>query len=145
MFTTHGKTNTKLYNVWRGIKSRCYNENVYEYKWYGAKGIAMCNEWKNDFEAFYSWAIQNGYDESAQRGVCTIDRIDGNKNYSPDNCRIVTQLKQMNNIRTNHIITYNGESHSIAEWSRITGINQYKIRNRIVKLGWSPERALQTI
>lgn len=145
MFSTHGKTNTRLYSVWSGIKSRCYNKNVYEYKWYGGRGITMCDSWKNDFNSFYLWAIENGYDESANRGICTIDRVNCNEGYSPRNCRIVTQLDQMNNIRTNHIVTCNGESHSIAEWSRITGINQYKIRNRIVRLGWSPEKALQTI
>lgn len=142
---THGKTNTRLYSVWSGIKSRCYNKNVYEYRWYGARGITMCDEWKADFDSFYNWSIANGYDETAPRGSCTIDRIDANQGYSPENCRFVSQQQQMNNIHTNHIISCDGETHTIAEWSRITGISQFKIRNRIAKLGWSPERALQTI
>lgn len=142
---THGKTNTRLYSVWRGIKSRCHNKNVYEYRWYGARGITMCDEWKNDFDSFYNWSIANGYDEMAPRGYCTIDRIDANRGYFPDNCRFISQQQQMNNIRTNRIILCDGESHTIAEWSRITGISQFKIRNRIAKLGWSPKRALQTI
>lgn len=145
MFTTHGQTNSRLYGVWSAMKSRCYNKNVYEYHWYGERGITVCDEWKDNFQAFYSWAIQNGYDENADRGVCTIDRIDSNQGYCPENCRIVPHIEQMNNIRTNHIIEWNGESHTIAEWSRITGINQFKIRNRISRLGWTPERALQTI
>lgn len=144
LFTKHGKSDSRLYYVWSGIKSRCYNENVYEYRLYGERGITMCDEWRNSFEAFYSWALANGYKEDAPRGTCTIDRIDCNGSYSPENCRVVTQKQQMNNIRTNHILELNGESHTIAEWSRLTGINQYKIRNRVSKLGWTTERALTT-
>lgn len=142
---THGMTNTRLYNVWSGIKSRCYNHNTYEYRFYGQRGIEMCDEWRNSFEAFYEWAHNNGYSEDAPRGRCTIDRVDSNGNYCPENCRFVTQLEQANNLRSNHRVEYNGETHTIAEWSRITGISQYKIRNRITRLGWSPKRALTTI
>lgn len=102
----------------------------------------MCDEWKNDFMSFYFWAMSNGYDESAPRGKYEIDRIDGMKEYSPSNCRLATRTEQMNNISTNHVVTYNNESHTIADWSRITGIDQYKIRNRIVRLGWPAGRAL---
>lgn len=144
MFTKHGKTNLRLYNVWSGIKSRCYNDKVYVYKFYGARGVTMCDEWKDSFEAFYDWAITNGYDADAPRGQCTIDRIDCNGNYSPENCRIVTQKQQMNNIRSNHLLEFHGETNTIAEWSRITGIDAAKIRNRIVVLGWTTERALTT-
>lgn len=143
-FATHGKTKNRLYTVWAGIKARCYNPNTRVYPYYGGRGIQMCDEWKNDFSSFYDWMTANGYDENAKRGEFTIDRIDPNGNYSPENCRLVTQLEQMNNVRSNHIITYNDESHTIAEWSRMTGINQFKIRNRIVNLGWSVERALTT-
>lgn len=143
--TTHGMTDTKLYNVWSGIKNRCFNQNTKEYKWYGKRGITMCEEWKNDFLSFYTWAHSHGYIDSAERGQYTIDRINPDGNYCPDNCRIATQLEQMNNVRTNHLVTCNGETHTIAEWSRKTGISQGKIRNRLVRLGWSPERALQTV
>lgn len=142
--TTHGKSNSRIYNVWCAMKNRCYNPNVPSYRLYGARGIVMCDEWKTNFVSFYGWALQNGYDENAPRGVCTIDRIDNDKGYNPENCRIATQQEQMNNVSTNHRITYNGESHTLAEWSRITGISAFTIRNRIAKLGWSPERALQT-
>lgn len=145
MRTKHGKTNTRLYSVWSGIKNRCYNPNTYEYRFYGARGITMCSDWKQNFMSFYNWAIKNGYDENADRGMYELDRIDCNGDYSPDNCRFLTRKEQMNNMRSNHIIECNGESHSIAEWSRITGVNQYKIRNRTVKLGWSPKRALFTV
>ena len=142
--TKHGMTDTRLYYVWSSIKSRCSNPNVYEYEWYGGRGITMCDEWRNSFQAFYDWAIAHGYDESAPRGQCTIDRIDCDAGYSPENCRIITQAEQMNNVRTNHILRFNGEDHTIAEWSRITGINQFKIRNRVARLGWTTERALTT-
>lgn len=145
MFTKHNMTDTRLYYVWSSIKSRCENRNVHEYKYYGARGIKICDEWRNDFMCFYNWAIENGYDDNAERGRYTIDRIDTNGNYCPDNCRFVTQAKQMTNIRTNHNIEYNGEVHCISDWARITGIDQFKIRNRIEKLGWSPERALTTV
>lgn len=144
MSSKHNMTNTKLYGVWSSMKSRCYNQNVYEYRFYGALGVTICDQWLNDFKSFADWALQNGYDENAPRGVCTIDRIDGTGSYCPENCRIVNQLTQANNLKSNHYLSYNGERHSIAEWSRITGINQFKIRNRIVKLGWTTERALTT-
>lgn len=142
---THGMTNTRLYYVWCGMKNRCCNENTRTYPLYGGRGIKMCDEWRSDFMSFYNWAVNHGYDENAVRGECTINRIDCDGNYCPENCRIVSQLIQMNNVRTNHNIIYNGETHSFAEWSRITGISQYKIRNRIVELGWTPERTLTTI
>lgn len=144
MFSKHRKTDTRLYAVWSAMKNHCRNKNTYEYVFYGGRGIKVCDEWQNDFMSFYKWAIANGYDESAPRGQCTIDRIDCNSNYCPENCRIVTQLQQVNNLRSNHRIEYNGECHTLAEWSRICGISQYKIRNRIVQLGWTAERALTT-
>lgn len=145
MTVTHDKINTRLYGVWNTMKSRCYNKNVYWYKRYGGRGITVCDEWRNDYNAFYNWAIANGYDEAAPRGACTIDRIDYNGNYCPENCRIVSQKQQMQNVSTNHNLEYNGEVHCISEWSRITGISPFKIRNRINVLGWSPERALTTV
>lgn len=144
MFTKHGKTDSRLYYVWSGLKARCYNKNVYEYRFYGARGIRVCDEWRNDFSAFEKWMLDNGYDECAPRGQYTIDRIDCNGNYSPENCRIITQQKQMSNLRSNHLLEYNGETHTLAEWGRITGISPFKIRNRIARLGWTAERALTT-
>ena len=145
MSTTHEKTNTRLYTVWNGMKNRCYNTRCPEYRIYGGRGIHMCSDWHYDFQKFYDWAIENGYDETAPRGKQTVDRIDCNGEYSPENCRLTTQREQMNNIRNNHNLEYRGETHSIAELSRITGIRQEKIRNRVSKLGWTAERALTTI
>ena len=140
----HRETNSRLYNVWSAIKRRCYNTTVPEYKWYGGRGIQMCDEWRENFSMFQTWAMSAGYDPCAKRGECTIDRIDSNGNYSPENCRWVSQVEQMNNIRTNHNIEWNGQIHTAAEWSRITGISASKILQRINRYGWNSEKALTT-
>jgi len=81
------------------MKDRCYNQNVSQFKDYGGRGIIVCDEWKDDFKAFYDWAVSHGYDENAPHGQCTIDRIDNNKGYSPDNCRWVSMEVQVLNKR----------------------------------------------
>lgn len=86
-FRTHGQTKTRLFSIWQEIKKRCYNPNYKDYKYYGGKGITICDEWLNDFMAFYDWSIANGYDPSKPAKECTIDRIDNSKGYSPTNCR----------------------------------------------------------
>lgn len=132
----------RLYGVWHGIKDRCNNQNSPQYKWYGGRGIKVCEEWNNDYLAFREWAYSHGYDDSAIKYQCTIDRLDTNGNYSPDNCAWRTQKQQCNNTRSNHKITYNGETHTIQEWSEITGIRKDTLRRRIVIYGWPIERAL---
>ena len=99
MHKTHGKTGSRLYNVWNTMKQRCFNDNCKEYKDYGARGISMCDEWHHDFSAFEKWAVDNGYDPDAPRGECTIDRINNDGNYEPSNCRIVSMKVQGNNRR----------------------------------------------
>lgn len=118
--TTHGKCRTRIYRIWSGMKDRCYNQNYFQYYLYGGKGIKVCNEWldkKTGFVNFYEWAINNGYKDNL-----SIDRIDGNKNYEPSNCRWVTQKEQCRNICTNINITYNGETHCLTEWAEILNI-----------------------
>lgn len=95
--TVHSKRKTRLYKVWEGMKTRCYNPSHMAYKRYGGRGITVCVEWCNDFQAFYEWAMANGYDENAPIGQCTIDRIDNDKGYSPDNCRWVDMKTQRHN------------------------------------------------
>jgi hypothetical protein len=93
------RLNERLYNVWNGMKSRCYNQNTACYKNYGGRGITVCEEWKHDFPAFQKWATENGYDANAPYGECTIDRIDVNGNYEPSNCRWVSMDVQRENKR----------------------------------------------
>lgn len=124
MNTTHGKRNTRLYVVWCDMRRRCNDNRAPEYKNYGARGIRVCNEWNNDFKAFYDWAMANGYDETANRGECTIDRIDVNGDYSPDNCRFSDSLTQGGNKRNNRLITHNGETKTQSEWARYYGKNR---------------------
>ena len=128
----------RLHMIWQSMKNRCSANSGKHYKNYKLRGISVCEEWKNDFNTFYEWAINNGY-----YPTLSIDRIDGTKGYSPDNCRWATAKMQANNIRTNVIITYNGESHTIPEWSQITNIPSYVIRNRR-NYGWNVERTLTT-
>ena len=97
--STHRKTKTRLYNVWTHIIQRCYNQKHTAYKNYGGRGITVCDEWRNDFMKFHDWAMENGYDETAPQGKCTIDRIDNDKGYSPDNCRWTDMKVQRHNQR----------------------------------------------
>lgn len=97
--TTHGGRRDRLYRTWANIKNRCYNMSSADYKYYGGRGIQMCDEWRSDYATFKEWAYQTGYDENAQWGKCTIDRIDVNGNYEPLNCRWVDMKVQSRNRR----------------------------------------------
>lgn len=125
----HGLVNDRAYWVWAKVKSRCYNPNCREYKNYGGRGIEMCPEWKDDPEAFVKWAYSTGYDNTAPRGECTLERINCDGNYEPSNCTWKNNQEQQNNRRDNQRIEYNGEIHTVAEWSRILNI-PYPTLNR---------------
>lgn len=126
-------SHTRLYHIWQKMISRCQNINDQAYERYGGRGIKVCHEWQgeNGFQNFYEWSMKNGYAKNL-----TIDRKDNNKGYSPDNCRWATMKEQQNNRRNNNLLDLDGERHTIAEWSEITGINAATIRSRL-KRGWS--------
>lgn len=117
----HGLSNHKLYEAFTSMKQRCYNQKNPAYIDYGERGIKICDEWldkENGFITFYNWALENGYEEHL-----TIDRKDVNGNYEPSNCRWITNLQQQNNKRNSVKITIDGESKTIAEWSRSSNLS----------------------
>lgn len=138
---------TKLYRRWRTMNDRCRLECCPSYKDYGARGIKVCEEWNlhnpEGYKNFKAWMISQGYDETLPRGMQTIDRIDVNGNYCPENCRIITLFEQAANTRKNVYITYNGEKHHVREWARITGLTQCCITKRL-RSGMSPEEIFNT-
>ena len=97
--TKHGMYGSRLYYVWINIIKRCTNPHSKNFKYYGGRGITICDDWRDNFQAFYDWAIANGYNENAHYGECTIDRIDVNGNYCPANCRWVSMAVQNKNKR----------------------------------------------
>jgi hypothetical protein len=137
--TKHGKTESRLYNIWCSMKQRCYNKKHKEFKYWGGKGVFICNEWKNNFQSFYDWAMKNGYDENL-----SIDRIDCDGNYEPSNCRWATPKEQVINALKDKMIKYKNENHTIAEWSEIVKIPYGCLYTRINTLGWDVEKALKT-
>lgn len=134
----HGLTNSRLYKIYSGMKSRCYKDWDKDYKNYGDRGIAVCNDWLKDFSNFHKWALKNGYKEDL-----TIDRIDNNGNYSPENCRWTTIINQSNNKRNNIYITYQNKTKTATEWSRELKVNADTLHNR-KRLGWSDDEIIST-
>lgn len=127
---------TRLYGIWNGMKVRCYNPNRKDYRYYGGKGIKVCDEWSESYKTFKNWALTHGYSEEL-----TIDRIDSDLNYSPENCRWVDRIEQSRNLKRTRLFTYKGETKTASEWSKIYGISSRAIRHRIDS-GWSIEQAL---
>lgn len=135
---THGGHATRLYSIWTGMKNRCYNPKQDNYVYYGGKGVRVCAEWLEDFTSFYTWAVGCGY-----RDGLTIDRIDVNGDYCPENCRWATAKEQSLNRTDNRVITYNGKSQSLKEWSDETGIAYTCLLYRLDS-GWDVETTLTT-
>lgn len=136
---SHGKSKTRLYHIFLYIKQRCYNYKKREYKNYGGRGITMCNEWKDNFMSFYNWANQNGYREDL-----TIDRIDVNGNYTPDNCRWITKTEQNKNTRLSNKIIVLNKTYTLNEFC-----NKYKTSKNTIysymKKGLTREASLNKI
>lgn len=126
----------RLYGIWKGIKVRTHNTHHKDYKYCGAKGITICDEWDKSYEAFKEWALNNGY-----RDDLTIDRIDNSGNYCPENCRWADLYTQANNKSNNHLITYNGKTQNMTQWAREIGVRRELIKDRL-KSGWSVKDAL---
>ena len=118
------------------MKGRCENPKADNYKYYGARGIKVCDIWEKNFENFYNWSIKNGYEENL-----TIDRIDVNGNYCPENCAWKTIKEQENNRRNNRVLMFNGIEKNVTEWSEELGINRETIYKRL-RSGWSIEKTL---
>ena len=133
---SHGMAKTRLYKTWVNMRNRCNRPTERGYKNYGGRGIKVCVEWQNSFIPFMEWALSNGYDDTL-----TIDRIDVNGNYEPNNCRWVTQKEQNNNMTSNVRLTHKGITHNLTEWSKITGISYPTLQGRI-RRGWKTEDIL---
>lgn len=135
----HAMSDTKIHYVWRGMKQRCTNPKHRGYPDYGGRGVTVCDEWLHNFQAFYNWAIVNGYKDGL-----SIDRIDNDKGYSPDNCRWVPRKVQNINKRTNRYIQIGTVKKSLSEWCEQYGMNYKTVCSRL-RYGWTPEEALEII
>jgi hypothetical protein len=124
------------WTIWQGMNARCRGNNEKAIKYYKVRGIEVCETWRDSFEAFYR-----------DMGPCpspnhTLERVDGSKGYSPDNCRWATKKEQGRNKRNNRVITYNGKSQPMSAWAEELGINYATLKTRLNKLKWPVERAL---
>jgi hypothetical protein len=120
----HGLSNTRIYNIWRFMKRRCDKPNDKDYKYYGGKGISYCKEWET-FAGFYEWVKVSGYKEDL-----TLERIDSDKDYSPDNCIWANMKQQNNNVSRNINITYEGKTKTMKQWSEELGLTYGKVKTR---------------
>ena len=137
----HNLSGTILYNKYMGMLKRCYLKSNPSYPRYGGRGIKVCDTWRdkeNGFMRFYKWSINNGYEDGK-----SLDRINNDGNYSPRNCRWATAKEQANNRSNNRLITFNGETHNLYEWSDKLNIKRVTLEGRLRK-GWSVEKTFTT-
>lgn len=133
----HGQYNTRLYRIWSNMRQRCSNPKNDNYHLYGAKGVSVCDEWK-DFAVFSKWAMQNGYADNL-----SVDRIETDKDYCPENCRWATPQEQTDNRKCTRYVSFNGKTQTLKRWSEETGIS-YKVLLWRVSHGWTAKKALTT-
>lgn len=122
-------SNDRLYNIWQSMRKRCYSPSNKDYKNYGQRGITICDSWKDSYIEFYRWSLDNGYCDNL-----SIDRIDTNGNYSPDNCRWVSMKVQQRNRRNNVYIFHDGQTLALSEWCEILHFNYIKAKEKCRKL-----------
>lgn len=122
---SHGMSNSRVYRIWENMKQRCLNKKFKWYDCYGGRGISICEEWLI-FDNFYRWAFDSGYDHKL-----TLDRRDNEGNYTPENCRWITNFEQQSNTRKTVRLTYKGETHHVSEWARRMGCTRGKILYRL--------------
>lgn len=137
---THHLTKTRCMRIFYGMRKRCYDKNCIDYKNYGGRGIKICAEWYRNCESFYNWAMNNGYADNL-----TIERIDVNKDYCPENCKWITKAEQSANRRNVIKIIFDGEMCSISEISKKTGIKHGTIDMRIRRTGRFTKEDAETI
>lgn len=135
---THGLSNSPEYGVWAAMKRRCYNPRVPGWKWYGGKGIQVCERWRTSFASFLT-------DMGPRPAGMTLERLDGNGNYEPSNCAWRSRKEQANNTSGNYRFTAGSETKTLAEWSDATGIPAARIRARLTKLGMTGEEAIRDV
>ena len=135
--TKHGLEKHPLYGTWKNMKKRCNSPQAFEYENYGGRGISICEGWSNNFQRFYDWAINNGWSKEL-----TIDRIDANGNYCPENCRWANIEMQMNNKTNNHYIEYNGDIYTLSTLSKHLNIPYNIVRYRLAKCKWTAEQLI---
>ena len=133
----HHPENERLLRIWRAMLHRCYKETDEHYDYYGGRGIKVCDDW-HDFETFQKWALANGYADNL-----TIDRLDGNKDYCPENCSWATMTVQNNHKSDTKWLTYKGKTQSLSDWCRELGLDYFRIKARLNSLGWSVEDAFE--
>jgi len=139
--TKHGMSRTRIYRIYRGMLDRVLNPNKHNYPRYGGRGICICPEWldkESGFMNFYRWSMVNGYTDEL-----SIDRKDVNGNYTPGNCRWITNKEQQNNKSNSHFITYKGVTKTARQWSEDIGGSSILVSERI-RRGWSEEEAITT-
>lgn len=140
---THGMTDTRLYFVWCGMKDRCFNPNTEHYDRYGGRGISMCDEWRNSFEAFRDWAYANGYKDDLAGKDQSIDRIDVNKDYCPENCRWVNQTQQMRNTAKAVLVRYDNAEIHLMDFCEMHGITYHHFVSRRLRKGMDADKIIR--